>query len=253
MLESLTTATLFSLCLVFCRLGSAFMLMPGVGEMYIPVRLRLVIALLTSIILVPIVQAQLPAMPENPWQLLVLMFDEIVLGITLGLTGRIIISALHVTGMVIAYQSGLSSAILFDANQGGQGSIVGNFMTLSAILLFFATNMHHLLLAGYAESYSLFPAAHLPDMGNFSELISRLVSDSFMVAIQIAAPQILVGLLLFLASGVLARLMPSFQVFFVIMPLQILVSFLVLAFTLSASMMWFIEYFNDTMEHILFP
>lgn len=227
--------------------------MPGVGELYVPVRMRLMAALLTSLMLAPVIQTSLPAMPDSPWLLLLFMFDEILLGITLGLAARIITSTLHITGMVIAYQSGLASAILFDANQGGQGSIVGNFMTLFAMMLFFVMNMHHLLLAGYAESYTLFPPAHLPDMGNLSELISRLVSDSFLVAIKIASPQIVVGLLLFLGSGILARLMPSFQVFFVIIPLQILLSFTVLALTIASGMMWFIEYFRDTMGSFLFP
>lgn len=216
-------------------------------------RARLAAAIFTSIILAPLLQTQLPAMPDNPWMLFLLVFDEMVLGIALGLTARILISALHITGMVIAYQSGLAAAVLFDANQGGQGSIIGNFMTLFAMLLFFTTNMYQLLLMGYAESYALFPPAQLPDMGNFSELVTRFVSDTFLVAIKIASPQIVVGLLLFLGSGVLARLMPNFQVFFVIMPLQILIAFLVLALTMSLSMMWFIEHFSETMGGFLFP
>lgn len=251
MLEMLTIPALFSWLLVFCRIGSAFVLMPGIGEVYVSPQIRIIVALFTSLALTPVLQDTLPAMPANPWQLSVLLLEEIILGIILGLTARIIISTLHITGMVIAYQSGLSSAVLFDTNQGGQGSIVGNFMTLLAMLLFFATNMHQLLLAGYAESYTLFPPAQLPEMGNFSDLIAHFVSDSFAVAIKIAAPQLVVGLLLYLASGILARLMPSLQVFFVIMPLQIFISFLILAFTLSASMMWFIDYFNETMSSFL--
>ena len=227
--------------------------MPGLGEIFVAERLRLVFALLTSLVLTPVVQPLIPAYPDSVPLLLWMLGKEIVIGSVIGLSARILFSSMHVAGMVIALQSGLASATLFDPSQGTQGTIFGNFLSLFALLLFFATNMHYLMLYGLAESYTLFiPGVNLP-VGDFSELISKIVSSSFMIGIKISAPQIVIGLLLFLASGVLARLMPNMQIFFVIIPLQIMISLLVLLLTFSASLTWYMDTFKDTMSNLLFP
>lgn len=229
------------------------MLLPGIGEMFVSERIRLSIALVTTLVVTPVVQNVIPAYPESVFALFLLLIREVLVGLAIGLSARIILSSTHVAGMIIAFQSGLATATLFDPSQGSQGSIFGNFLSLSALLLFFSLNLHHLIIYGFAESYSLFsPAAPLP-IEDFSELISKLASDSFAVGIKIAAPQLVIGLLLFLASGVLARLMPNMQIFFVIIPLQIIVSFVVLLLTFAASIVWYMDYFEESMGDFLFP
>lgn len=253
MLNEITVSTIFSVFFVFCRLGSGFLLMPGIGEMYIPVRSRLLFSLLASISLAPVIQHMLPAYPENILTLFFLLLGEITIGLSIGLIARMIISALHTAGMIISFQSGLSAATLFDTTQGGQGSMIGNFLSLFALLLIFSLNLHHLLIYGFAESYTLFAPGIYPATESLAELFSRTLAGSFVVAVKISAPHIVLGLLLFLGAGVLARLMPNMQIFFVIMPLQIFISFAILAMTLAVGMMWFMEYYEATLSGFLFP
>jgi flagellar biosynthetic protein FliR len=110
-----------------------------------------------------------------------------------------------------------------------------------------------MMLIAIVDSYSVFvPGATLP-IGDFSDTAARVLGHSFAVAMQIAAPFIVMGMLFYLGLGLLARLMPQVQVFFIAIPIQLFLGFLVMAATLSAGMMWFLGSFQNTFQSILLP
>ncbi len=251
MLEQLTTSLIFSLLFVFCRVGTSLVLMPGIGEMYVPIRVRLFLGFMISMVILPAIHASIPAMPQNVLNMAVLLISEIMIGLIIGLAARLILNGIHVAGMIIAYQSGLASATLFDVNQGSQGSVIGNLLTLLVVILFFILDLHHLVLMGVMDSYQLFTPGVFPDTADTAQLVTEFVSKSFTLAVQFAAPQIIIGLILYLGAGVMARLMPAMQIFFIIMPLQITISFLVLAATIIAGLMWYMGEMAETLSSFL--
>ena len=153
---------------------------------------------------------------------MVMLVEEILIGAMLGVTARLTISALEVAGSVIAQQLGLGFVTAVDPTQGEQGVIVGNFLTMLGITLFFATDMHHLVIAALNDSYNLFEPGELPSSGDVAALVTRIVAGAFRIGIQISAPFLVFGLLFNIGLGVLSRLMPQMQVFFVALPLSIL-------------------------------
>lgn len=251
MLQQLLPAGVFAFLLVFTRVGAAVMLLPGFGEVYVSARVRLMLALLLALVLSPAVAALLPALPESPLALTVLLAGEIAVGILIGGAARLTLSALNVAGTVIAFQSGLSSAQFFDPTQGAQGVLVATFLTLVGITAIFASDLHLMLLRATADSYALFPAGRMPAAAGFAEVAGRFVAGSFTLGIQIAAPFLVYGLVFYIGLGLLARLMPQFQVFFVAMPLQIALGLALLAISLGAGMLWFAEYFERTTAEFL--
>src|SRR3974390_1495678 len=132
------------------------MLLPGLGEQNISARMRLTIALILAAVLLPLHRAAYRVDTGALGPVLVLLVEEIMIGAVLGLTARLTISALEVAGSVIAQQLGLGFVTAVDPTQGEQGVILGNFLTMLGITLFFATDMHHLVLAALNDSYSLF-------------------------------------------------------------------------------------------------
>lgn len=251
MFNDITLQTVFALLLVFARIGSAIMLMPGIGDSYMSPRSRLIIALGLTVIIMPVIQNILPPIPASTINLLMLMGSEIIIGVFIGMVARIVISTMHISGMIISYQCGLSSANLFDPTQGTQGTIIGTFLNLMAILLIFISNLHHIFIHGIADSYQLFTINDTLPLAGFADVITKTIAESFMTAFKIAAPQVVVGLMLSLCAGIMGRLMPQMQVFFVIMPIQILLGFFILMITLSVSMMWFIDYYSETIGQFL--
>jgi flagellar biosynthetic protein FliR len=243
LLEDILITQMFATLIMFARMGSAIMMFPAFGDSFVSPRARLLLALSISVLLAPFLQQYLPAIPESPATLAIMLGGEITIGLFIGLVGRFLLNSLHVAGMIISYQSSLSLATQFDNTQASQGSVVGNFMTITGIMMIFAMDLHHVMLRGVVDSYSLLPADGFPPMEQISDYLASLASHIFRIGVQIAAPSIVVGLLLYLAAGILARLMPNMQIFFIIQPLQLFISIFLLLATFNSMMLEFVELF----------
>ena len=133
------------------------MLLPAIGEMGVPARVRLVLALAIAFALTPRCRATIPARAAHPMALVILIAQEVTAGVLVGAMARIIMSALQVAGFLIATQTGLAYAQTLDPTQNTQGAVLGNFMTLLGTTLIFLTNLHHLAIGAIAGSYRMLP------------------------------------------------------------------------------------------------
>ncbi len=254
MLNQFIISQLFAFLLVFCRVGSAIMILPGFGEAYVPARMRLFLALMLSLVLTPVLIKTLPESPANTFGLLSLLGAEILAGLFLGGISRFIIAAIHMAGMIIAYQSSLASALTQDVTQAqAQGTSLGNLLGITSLVLLFSLNLHHVMLRGIADSYTLFLPGHIPDLGVFADHAAQSVNSAFRMAMQMAAPHVIVGLIIYLVSGIISKLMPNIQIFFIIMAPQLIISFFILMASISAIMLWYMEYFKTTLGGFLSP
>ncbi len=247
--EFLTTGV-FAFILTFVRIGTAAMIMPGVGDSFVPERIRLLMALALSFVLFPLIIPQLPAVPDT-MMLFALVLMEFVVGLFFGTVARVLIAALDTAGMVISMASGLGNAQLFNPNFASQGSIVGAFLSVTGVVILFSTNMHHLLFFGLVESYHIFPVGGVPDTGSMAELMAKAIASSFTIGVQIASPFLAVSLLIYIMMGVLSRLMPQVQVFLLALPLQIMLSLVTLSLIISAGMLFWVSRFESGMTFFL--
>lgn len=245
MLAELLSQDIFVVFVVFARTGSALMLMPGFGETYVSPRIRLMLALAISMLVTPVVAGNMPPMPTAPFALFLLLAGEILIGLFLGVIGRILLVALNTAGTVIAFQSGMANAFVQDPTVAQQASLPAMFLTITGLLLIFVTNLHHMMLRAMVDSYSMFTPGVMPPIEDLSHVISRLVSDSFILGIQLAGPFIAVGLVFYLGVGLLNRLMPQVHMFFIALPMQIIIALTVFSLAISAMMLWFLNRFED--------
>ena len=247
---SLLPALAASFMLVFARIGAMVMLLPGFGETNIPVRVRLGIALALTLIILPLHRNAYQISMTSMAPLLVLMFHEIVIGVVLGATARVTLSALAVAGSVIAQQLGLGFVTSVDPTQGQQGVLIGNFLTILGLTLLFATDTHYLVIEALSASYTIFAPGELMPSGDIASLATRAFSGAFKIGIQLSAPFIVFGLVFNLGLGVLARLMPQMQVYFVGVPLSMLAGFLILAAILGTMMGLFMDYQGGVLHEL---
>ncbi len=247
MLAELLSAEVFAVLLIFVRVGAAMMLLPGIGEPYVATRIRLLLALTLALLLAPVLADAVPAQPESAWLLALRVIGEVIIGVFIGTVARLFISALTTAGMIIAYSSSLANAMVNDPSAAQQGSIAGSFLTIVALLVIFALDMHHLMLRALVESYALFVPGEALPLGDFSDMIARVMAKTFVLSIQIASPFVAVALIFYLGMGVLARLMPQVQVFFVAMPLNISAGLIVLSIALPAMILWFAGRLEETL------
>ena len=170
---SLLPALAATFMLVFARIGAMVMLLPGLGESNIPVRIKLAIAVVLTLIILPLHRAAYHVDMHSLTPLLVLMVHEIIIGVVLGATARVTLAALQVAGSVIAQQMGLGFVTAVDPTQGQQGLLIGNFLTLLGITLLFATDTHYLVIAALNDSYAIFSPGEMMPSGDVAALAMR--------------------------------------------------------------------------------
>jgi flagellar biosynthesis protein FliR len=248
---SMLPALAATFMLVFARIGAMVMLLPGLGESNIPVNIKLAIALLLTLVILPLHRDAYHVDMNSLAALLVLMVHEIVIGIVLGATARVTLAALQVAGSVIAQQMGLGFVTAVDPTQGQQGLLIGNFLSLLGITLLFATDTHHLVIAALNDSYAVFSPGETMASGDVAALATRAFAAAFKIGLQLSAPFLVFGLVFNIGLGVLARLMPQMQVYFVGVPLAILAGFLIFALVISALMGTFMDYFIGVMHELI--
>jgi flagellar biosynthetic protein FliR len=236
--------------LMFARIGTMIMLLPGLGEMSVPARVRLTVALVLTFVLFPLHRAGYTLDLRAPGPVIIALAQELLIGMVLGLTARLTISALQVAGSVIAQQLGLGFVTAVDPTQGQQGLILGNFLTLLGVTLIFATDLHHLVIAGLHDSYRLFRPGEVPVVSDVASLVTNTIAGAFRVGIQLSAPFLVFGLVFNIALGVLSRLMPQMQVYFVAVPLSIMIGFLILLIVVGAMMASFLGFVGGVLHEL---
>ncbi|MEO8756488.1 MAG: flagellar biosynthetic protein FliR [Devosia sp.] len=244
-------ATAYFYILIFARVGSILMLLPALGEMVIPVRMRLGFALVFSLVLFPLVQPSLPALPTDVLQVLVYLFHELGVGLIFGAIVRMVTMAAAVAGSVIAFQTGLSGAQGADpVNGGAQGALIGAFLSMLGVTLIFATDLHHVALMAIRDSYMIFSPKEPLMFGDAAQLAIQSAASAFVIGVQMSAPFIVLGLVFYLGMGLLARMMPQLQVFFVLMPATIWVGLILLGLLLTMMMGWYLTHFESELAQL---
>jgi flagellar biosynthetic protein FliR len=234
--------------LMFARIGGMLMLLPGLGERMIAARLRLAAALVLAAVMLPLHRDAYQIDLNQIGPALLMLAEELLIGVMLGMTARLIVSSLEVAGSVVAQQLGLGFVTTIDPTQGQQGALIGNFFAILGTTLLFVTNLHHLVIEALDDSFTLFRPGEVPLTGDMAALMTRTVAGAFRIGIQLSAPFLVFGLVFNVGLGLLARLMPQMQVFFVGVPLSILAGFLILFLVLAAMMGLYLDSIEGTMR-----
>jgi len=247
---SFLPAVAASFMLVFARIGTMLMLLPGLGEISMSMRVRLTLALVLAAVLLPLHQNAYHIDLTALGPLILMLARELLIGGLLGMTAWLAMSAVQVAGSVIAQQLGLGFVTAIDPTQGQQGVIVGNFLAMLGVTLIFATDMHHLVIAALNDSYALFAPGSVPLMGDMASLTTQTIASAFKIGVQLAAPFLVFGMLFNIGLGVLSRLMPQMQVYFIGLPLSILLGLIILAVALGAMMATYLGSIADVLHQL---
>ena len=207
--------------LAFARIGTLIMLMPGLGERAVPARMRLAVALLLTLMLQPAL-----GRPGGP--VLPMLFMELATGAILGLSARLVLMAAESAGSFAAQGIGLSFAQMVDPTQGQQGDVLAAFFRMTGVLVVFMADLHHLAIAGIAGSYQALPPGFLAGAADGLALFVRTLGSAFNAALMLSAPFLVFGLVFNLGTGLIGRMAPQIQVFFLTIPLSVALGVLIL-------------------------
>lgn len=225
---------------VFARVGTLVMLMPGIGERFIFSRARLSLAFFVALVMLPMARPLL-RLPPDVSGVVALLLGEVLIGLVIGVCARFVMASLQTAGTLVAQTMGLGFATTIDPTGGQQNPSIGNLLTMLGITLVLTSDLHHVAIVAIHESYRVLPPGGSPELGDVMALAVRAASQGFSLAVQISAPFIIFGLLFNLGLGVLARMMPQLQVFFLAIPASIFGGMFVLLAVVGVMMSVFLN------------
>lgn len=198
---------------VFCRMSAIAFLMPGLGEAFMPMRVRLVAALAFTALAAPVIAAGAPA-PTSALAWVTLVGPEALVGLIIGFSLRLAVVALQMTGTIAAQHLQMSQ--MFGPGIGHDlESPLSGILVMAGIALAAAANLHVALTATLISSYSIFPMGVAPDAGELGDFAAKSGGDAIRLAFALGAPFVIVGVIYSIALGAMNRAMPSLMASFV--------------------------------------
>jgi flagellar biosynthetic protein FliR len=231
--------------LVLFRIASMIFAMPVLGGQGMPVRAKITLALLITLIVLPVLPV--PAIELNGFSfitLLGLVIHESLLGLMIGFVAQLPVWAAQLAGQLIGLQMGLGIASVLDPESGNQESLPASFMRNCALVLFLVIGGHHVLLESLVESFTLVPAGQIvlnPELMNRGLELGVSVLD---IGIRLGAPVMAALLLAEAGLGLVARTVPQMNIFIVGFPLKIALGLGLIAVTLPVFALLFEQHFS---------
>ena len=219
----------FAFALVLARSSAAVMLLPGLGEAEPPPMVRAGLAGSLAFLLLPTVLPQMPPVPPSMWQLGSMVAAELACGAMLGWLARLLTLALPIAGGLVSLLIGLSSVLQPDPALGGQSTALARLFNLAVPVLVLSTGLYALPLQALAGSYQLIPAGTWLPVDSAAESVTDAVVQSFALALRLAAPFVLSGVLAQAGLALLGRFVPQMQIYALAAPSQILAGLALLA------------------------
>lgn len=214
----------------FARVLGLLIAAPIFGNPRFPLRVRLALALIITVIVAPTLPP-LPQVAPDSLPGLGIFAQQLLIGLTMGFALRLIFTAVEMAGELIGLQMGLGFAVFYDPQNAGQMPLIGQFLGVLTTLIFLAVNGHLLMLSALAESFRDLPIGDLPGQGTWLA-VAGWGSRIFAAALLLAMPVVAALLTVNLALAALTRAAPQLNVFAIGFPITLTVGFSALLLTL---------------------
>ncbi len=224
--------------------------MPVFSGPQAPSQVKVALVFSCSLVLFPLMQGSIPDLSPGAPAFISLLIGEVLIGVIVGLTARLIFTAVEFGGTIIGFQMGFAAANVFDPQNQRQISLISQFQNVFAIFIFLAIGGHFIFLEAAVESYRILPPGGVDFSGNAVPYLIELSSQMFSLGIQFSAPVLAVLLLSGLILGILARTFPQGNVFLLSFPLNIGISFAVIGLTLNLVFITLRREFDDLPNRI---
>lgn len=221
------------------------MFMPGFASTYINMQTRLILALAITIVIYAPISGQLPAQPSDFSIELSYFLNEITIGLFLGLIMQILFFALSFAGSLASQAIGFANAQLFDPAFQTQSMLIESFLSVLALTVIFLTDIHHLMLEALINCYQIFPVGEALPLGDMASHIAKTLSNSFDFGFKLGAPFIAFTVIFYSCMGLVSRLMPQLNIFFLSLPLQIYLGLGLLFLTVPLMVNVFFRYYGE--------
>lgn len=236
--------------LIFARISGIFSSAPIFGARNVPLIVKAGLSLLISYILLPLLFQANIAIPDAMLAYAAVVIGEFLIGLIMGFACSFIFYGIQMAGALLDTQIGFGIVNVLDPQFGQQVPLVGNFKYILAILVFLASNSHHLFLSAMVYSFKSIPVTSGVFRPELADIFVDMVVDIFVIALKISLPVLVALLLTDIALGILARTMPQMNIFVVGVPGKIIVGIFVLSLALPFYIAFLEVVFSDVFHNI---
>jgi flagellar biosynthetic protein FliR len=226
------TQVLLAFALLMARVLPVIILTPFLGGETVPNEVRIGLGLMIGLVLFPAITTQVQNVPISALLFVALMLKELFLGLTMSFTVGLVFDAANVAGNLVDTMSGTNMAQVMVPQIQQQVSLFSNLQLQLTTVVFLTLGGHHVIIQTFGESLSLIPLDQYPRFGHgswaFFEAILRMFGDLLRIAIALASPVLLATFLTDLALGMINRVAPQVQVYFVSMQIKPAVTILIM-------------------------
>jgi len=207
--------------LIFVRISTALIASPVFGSRSVPVLPKIFLSLVIAYVVYLTIDRNAIASVPSGWMLVILSFKEAITGLIIGFMLQFVFWGVSYAGTLIGFDMGLTMAEVFNPSSDESGNVVGEFLYYGALMIFFLINGHHYIISSLKHSFSVVPLGKFVISKPVFDLIIIYSASVFIIAVKIASPIIVSFFLVHIGEGIVARIIPQMQVFFVTQPLKV--------------------------------
>lgn len=204
---------------------------PLFGNVSVPARVKIGLGIMLAMIIAPTVPA-LPAMDPTSLPGLLILVQQLIIGISMGFAMRIALAGIELAGEVASMTMGLGFATFYDPQSRGHSSAISQLLALLTLMIYLATDLHLVLLSTLAQSFSSMPISAAPASGEGFRQVASWGGRIFSAGVQLSLPIVAALLITNMALGILTRAAPQLNIFGIGFPITIGVGFAMIALTL---------------------
>lgn len=220
---------------------------PLFGNTSVPMPVKVSLGVLVTLIIAPTVPP-MPALDPTSWAGLVIVAQEMIVGLAMGFAMRLVFAAIEFAGEVASLTMGLGFATFFDPSTHARTSGISQFLALVATMAFLAVNAHLALLAALSESFVSLPIAASPISGGGPLELARWGARVFSAGLQLSLPIVAALLITNVALGILTRAAPQLNLFGIGFPITLGVGFLSISLAMPYLGTPIVNLFNEGIE-----
>ncbi|MFC1886707.1 flagellar biosynthetic protein FliR [Thermodesulfobacteriota bacterium] len=236
--------------LIFLRVSAIIATAPLFDNRSIPIIFKAGLALSVSILLLPILDIDAVIFPSQITPFAIGVASEIMLGLIIGFSVKLIFSGIQLAGQFAGFQMGFAIVNVMDPMTSTQAPVISQFKYQIAMLIFLSINAHHWFLKAIVDSFRLVAPLSFQLNGSLVEHLMKISGNMFVIAVKVAAPIIAALLLTTVALGMIARTVPQMNIFIVAMPLKIIIGLIFFCITLPYLSMFFVNLFKGLGNNI---
>ncbi len=232
--------------MVFFRLGGIFFMAPLFASAVVPIKVRVLLALVLTFCVYPVIPAQTP-IALSMATIALAVGTELIIGLAIGFGASLPLIAMQVAGVLMGHQLGLGLARVISPDFDEQTEVLSQLLYMVALIIFLLLDGHHALLSTLVQSFDHIPLGGFMPDGGILAMAVGLLTSMFELAIRVSAPLLCIIFLETVALGFIARTVPQLNILSLGFPLRIVLGFLLL----TAAVFFQFDALGEEIEHAL--